>query len=371
MKSTSDGMFPLTLRIRRNSVSSPIKILELPDAQISLQELLRRAGTVLDLDNPAKAYQQDGILIKQVQVLEDNELVIITDSSETYNPHEIRSLCNLDFPGYKLTTKLGQGGFGTVYAAVKDGSSGTLSSDEEILAIKLIAKSTFVTLADLQRAFNEMNSLRNLKHPNVIALVDVVENRDYMGLVMEYAKDGELQHTVTKKGFLDEDTARTFFQQIAKAVLYCHMQGITHNDLKLSNCVLYDKDTVKLVDFGLARFASENSKSSAGTEAYIAPEVYHGANERDPYKIDSWSSGIILYAMTQGQLPFSRPDKEACDVVANQTLKFRNEASANLKQLIYKMLCLDVRSRASLQEITTDKWLNQHRFSLISHINTS
>lgn len=104
---------------------------------------------------------------------------------------------------------------------------------------------------------------------------------------------------------LDEYEAKTIFQQILKAIHYCHSRSIYHRDIKLENIIICEKHQVKIIDFGFATFAPKNKYLNffCGTPSYMAPEICH---KRDYLGagVDIWSSGILLYALICGHFPF-------------------------------------------------------------------
>ena len=126
---------------------------------------------------------------------------------------------------------------------------------------------------------------------------------------MEYASGGELFDYIVKRKRLGEEEACRFTQQIISGVEYIHKARICHRDLKPENLLLDDQNNIKIVDFGLSNMYNEGEmlKTACGSPCYAAPEMiagkrYHGLNS------DIWSTGIILYAMTCGYLPFEDPN---------------------------------------------------------------
>merc|ERR1719356_763487 len=193
-------------------------------------------------------------------------------------------------------------------------------------------------LSDLHRVFSEIQSLRNLKHAHVISIVDVVEHPDAIVFIVEFAGGGELRAYAEKNGPLSEEESRVFFKQIVRAVHYVHSKKIIHRDLKLENILLDKENRCKIVDFGLSDYVStkERTVTDAGTEAYLAPEVYNGSSgDADPYKIDVWGLGVILFALAHGKLPFSRPDLETCQkLVAGGGPQFREDMTPAYRRLV-------------------------------------
>lgn len=110
---------------------------------------------------------------------------------------------------------------------------------------------------------------------------------------------------IVQNGRMPEPRARLFFQQIISGIEYSHRLKIVHRDLKPENVLLDDNLNAKIADFGLSSDISDGDflKTSCGSPNYAAPEVITGARYAGP-EIDVWSSGVILYVMLCGRLPF-------------------------------------------------------------------
>ncbi len=366
-----DGPRQLIIKVKRNGETDDRAVsLTLPETATG-SDLVARAGAKLGLPLASAVFFADGAPVTNVGHVNDGELLILSQG-EAFLPPRPRS--QEDFQGYRLLGKVGNGGFGTVYKA-EDRSTGALR------AVKVLSKSSMrCGVSEMQRVFNEMNALRNLKHPNIINFFEIVETRDSYGLVMELANGGDLLRFVETRGAtgLDETEALGLFSQIVKAVNYCHSLNVTHGDIKLNNVVLCE-DTAssrggnsvrcKLLDFGLAQFvaADHKTRTDAGTQAYIAPEVHLHLEDVDPYKVDVWALGIVLYYLTQSSLPFSRADEKACVSIVNKTLLFRSETSVALRALVLRLLTVDSQDRPTLHEIIMDPCLRSGRAVLSSH----
>ncbi|KAI9983511.1 hypothetical protein PInf_007542 [Phytophthora infestans] len=162
-------------------------------------------------------------------------------------------------------------------------------------------------------------------HENVLQLYDVLElvqpSKSTIFLVLELAYGGELFDRIRGDSGVEEDVARTYFTQLLAGVRYCHQLGIVHRDLKPENLLLSDSDVLKIADFGLsAHFIAASGitnlmapsrfrrlNSIVGSPHYVAPEVLQNARYGyDGRKADMWSSGVILYGLLVGTLPFGR-----------------------------------------------------------------
>lgn len=144
-----------------------------------------------------------------------------------------------------------------------------------------------------------------MRHPNIIQLYELIESRKYLFLVMEYCPNGELFDYIVRKERLQVDEACRFYQQLVSGVQYLHSLGIVHRDLKPENMLLDEQYNIKIVDFGLSNTynAGDRLRTACGSPCYAAPEMVLG-KLYDPLAIDLWSSGVILYAMLTGYLPF-------------------------------------------------------------------
>lgn len=134
-------------------------------------------------------------------------------------------------------------------------------------------------------------------------------------MVMDLVTGGELFETVAKHGRLAEDTARTYFQQLVDGIEYCHSRRVYHRDLKPENLLVSeDRRTLKITDFGLASIKEQNASTELlwtvmGSPHYIPPEIITSAAKGyEGEKVDVWASGMILYGMLGGCLPFDFPD---------------------------------------------------------------
>ncbi|KAH0846147.1 hypothetical protein FOPE_11009 [Fonsecaea pedrosoi] len=151
----------------------------------------------------------------------------------------------------------------------------------------------------------EVVIMKLIEHPNIINLYDIWENRGELYLVLEYVAGGELFDYVSGNGALPEDEAVRLFRQIIAGLSYCHRFNICHRDLKPENILLDSNRNIKLADFGMAALQPDGTwlNTSCGSPHYAAPEIIQGNQYRGD-KADIWSTGIILYAMLNGFLPF-------------------------------------------------------------------
>ena len=159
------------------------------------------------------------------------------------------------------------------------------------------------------------------QHPNIIRLLDLFENEDYIYIIMENLSGGDLFTYLEQRNFeIPEKRAKELSHQIATALYYLHSFGVAHRDLKPEN-ILMENDTdeadLRIVDFGLSKIIGPNESSidPFGTLSYVAPEVLL----QNPYgkEVDLWSLGVITYLMLSHVLPFDDDDDKE---IARQTI---------------------------------------------------
>ena len=195
-------------------------------------------------------------------------------------------------------------------------------------------------------------------------------------MIMEYAEGGELFNYIIGKRALSEDESRNIFQQIIDAIYYLHQIGICHRDLKPENILFDSKDKkrIKIIDFGLSNLYMAGSLSNnnnisfsdkkdlletpCGSPGYAPPEMILGC-KYDGIMTDIWSSGVILYAMLCGCLPF---DDYSEDRLYSKIIKGNFvyppmiEISEEVKNLINSILVVNPKKRYSIDDIKKDKW---------------
>jgi calcium-dependent protein kinase len=155
-------------------------------------------------------------------------------------------------------------------------------------------------------------------------------------------------------------------RQVVSAVLYCHLNGIVHRDIKSDNILFTGQDInspVKLIDFGISvKFEKDTKlKDKTGTVLYIAPEVISGSYDE---KCDIWSCGVLLFIMLSGQPPFyGNSRKEIMEKIRKSKFQFKskiwNVVSAEAKELITSMLIIDPLQRPSCREVLSHRWFNK------------
>lgn len=230
------------------------------------------------------------------------------------------------FGEYVLGQTLGEGEFGKVKLGwKKDGSVQ--------VAIKLIRRETLGSNPSrLPKIYREISILRELSHPNIVRLHEMVETDRHIGIILEYASGGELFDYILNHRYLKDNAARRLFAQLVSGVGYLHKKGIVHRDLKLENLLLDRNRNIIITDFGFANTfdasdelgdeieynlsnrdfvkkmdldrVRENGfrrgdlmQTSCGSPCYAAPELVVSESLYTGRKVDVWSCGVILVSL--------------------------------------------------------------------------
>lgn len=172
------------------------------------------------------------------------------------------------------------------------------------VAIKQIPKAMSASLT------REIHHHRQLHHPHIAQMYEVIATESYIWIITELCSGGELFDYLAEKGRLSEDETRVIFGQLCLAVAYLHGSGIVHRDLKLENVLMDEHCRIKLGDFGFTREYDKNAlmETFCGTTGYASPEMLQGKKYQGP-EVDVWSLGVILYCLLTGTLPFDDDDE--------------------------------------------------------------
>ncbi len=213
---------------------------------------------------------------------------------------------------YDILERLGVGSMGVVYKA----------SDthlDRIVAFKVLADHLLTDADAKERFLVEAKAAAALDHPNICAIHEVGETDDgRFYIAMQYYEGDTLRQRIDQ-GRIPLPQALDIAAQISRGLVKAAGQGIIHRDIKPANMILTADGTVKIVDFGLAKYAGTGVKDSdrgAGTLAYMSPEQIRG--DTVDQRTDIWSLGVVLYEMLSGTRPFGGgSDQAVIDAIVN------------------------------------------------------
>ena len=226
---------------------------------------------------------------------------------------------------YLIKETIGKGTFSVV-------KLGEHLKTKQKVAIKILDKEKLKTKEDLIRIQREIKILSMLDHPNIIKTYKISETPKKYYIIMEYCEGGELFDYIVEKERLDENESSIFFYQLINALDYIHSKGVAHRDLKPENLLLSQKKFIKIIDFGLSNFFEVGVgglETPCGSPSYASPEIIRG-EVYDGFKIDVWASGIILYAMLCGYLPFDDDEEEEKEEENDR--KYFSQSNTNNKE---------------------------------------
>ena len=200
---------------------------------------------------------------------------------------------------YEIHELIGQGGMAYVYRAYD-------RIENRWVAIKILREELSDNSDFLRRFRNESKAIAVLSHPNIVKVYDVSFGDRIQYIVMEYVDGITLKQYIEQQGEIKWREALYFTVQILQALQHAHERGIIHRDIKPQNIMLLEDGSIKVMDFGIARFTQAETQTmtdkAIGSVHYIAPEQARGGHIND--KADIYSVGVMLYEMLTGQLPF-------------------------------------------------------------------
>ncbi|XP_018329338.1 calcium/calmodulin-dependent protein kinase kinase 2 [Agrilus planipennis] len=283
---------------------------------------------------------------------------------------------------YKLMDSIGQGSYGIVKLAYNE-------EDDTHYAMKIMSKKKLLKRAGmfgrmppprkdskqmsvdkdtpLRRVYREIAVLKKLDHPNVVKLVEVLDDpeEDHLYLVFELLEQGQVMEVPTTQP-LSEDQAWTYFRDVIQGIEYLHYQRIIHRDIKPANLLISENGRVQIADLGVCdEFNGSDAylSSTVGTPAFTAPEAL--GDHKDSFSgkaADIWSMGITLFAFVYGNVPFNAQNVVALySKIRHENVEFPEApiVSTELKKLIRKMLIKDPAQRITLSEIKVDPWVTK------------
>ena len=244
---------------------------------------------------------------------------------------------------YILAEKLGDGGMGTVYKGID-------TQTELPVAIKQL-KPQIAEPENIARFLREAQALRDLNHPNIVTIMDSIDEGDEHYIVMEYVSGGDLAKLI-KQGRLPAQEVVNLSIDLVDALTRAHRLEIIHRDIKPENVLVAEDKTLRLTDFGVARIRHDDDETEhdtlVGTLDYMPPEAFN--NGILDARSDIWAFGVLLYEMLIGKNPFHAETIigtiQAISIEPIPDIEeLAPDAPPALIDLIYRMLERDPHSR--------------------------
>ena len=270
---------------------------------------------------------------------------------------------------YQIQKIIGKGTFSTVKLAIDKETS-------EKKAIKILEKNKIKTNRDLNRIKREIDMVKKINHLNIVKVFDIKEDEKKYYIIMEYCENGELFNLILEKHKLGEEEAAYFYFQLINGLEYIHINNIIHRDLKPENLLLTKNNILKIIDFGLSNYNTCDNLLSTpcGSPCYASPEMVSG-EKYNGFTSDIWSTGIILYAMIYGYLPFENLNNNN-DILFKKISECKVDYPRNscifALDLLKKILVPDPKERIKICDIKKHKlYLKGRSIFIHRHKNLS
>lgn len=258
---------------------------------------------------------------------------------------------------YDWGRQIGVGTFSVIHESVN-------RDDNGIYAVKRIPR-VDLWEEDAVALQSEISCLKEVSGCDcIVQLREVFDETDFTYMVMELLTGGYLIDKIIEKEFYDEQEGAVVVKRLITAVDFCHQQRIAIRDLKPENMLLVEgSDTdVKLTDFGHAKkvFQPNSLTTVCGTEGFVAPEIISHSPEYD-VECDIWSLGVVIYLILGGYRPFRGEGEDCLEKIRYGEYTFHRKywghVSADAKQLISRMLTVEVSQRITAKEALESDWI--------------
>eukprot|EP00802_Teleaulax_amphioxeia_P016933 Tamp_17071.p2 GENE.Tamp_17071~~Tamp_17071.p2 ORF type:complete len:304 (-),score=89.29 Tamp_17071:209-1120(-) len=261
---------------------------------------------------------------------------------------------------YQIIKELGKGSFGKV-KLIKHTETGE-HFGLKIFNKNILKKKRMGTRNMLQDVEHEIRIMKKMDHPNCIKLYEVLNDPDHhkFFLRLEYCDGGACMPGDGPMEPLSEERARAYFRNLIVGIEYMHANDIIHRDIKPENLLLAANGQLKLADFGTSQFLEDGNdmiNKTAGTPAFTAPEAC-AEGDFSGKAADIWASGVTLYMMTHGKVPFMSPNLvQIFQMIREDEVQYSEAISPECRDLLEKMLHKDVAQRIKLAEIKCHAWV--------------
>ena len=247
---------------------------------------------------------------------------------------------------YEIKDTIGKGNFGKVLLAIN-------KKTREKVALKIIEKSKMNKYYSSVQIERELSVIGQMNHLNIIKIHKIVSDKKKYEIVMEYCEKGELYEYIVNKRNLEEDEAAYYFFQLINGLESIHSKNIVHRDLKPENLLITKDNILKIIDFGLCNYHNPEKllTTPCGSPSYASPEMVSG-KEYNGIFVDIWCTGIILYAMLAGYLPFEGNDNFSLfKKIIKCEVEYPSDTPEMALDLMEKILVSDPKKRINIKGI--------------------
>ena len=262
----------------------------------------------------------------------------------------------LEEKGYQIIEDIGSGSYATVKKALS-------ISENTIVAVKVLTRRN---MPENMNKFlsREIQVVKRLHHDNILKYFKCIQTTHRIYIVMEYVSNGSLLDLIREKTQLTEDIAQQIYKQLLNAIEYCHKCGVVHRDIKCENILFDGSFILKLIDFGFAKAVSTHAETLSdtycGSYAYACPEILKGI-PYNPMYADIWASGVVLFTMVFGRLPFDDRSYSKLLKQVGRKLNFattdeRMPVSEACKNILEKIIAPYV-ARSQISQINEHIWM--------------
>ncbi|XP_062216092.1 serine/threonine-protein kinase ATG1c-like isoform X2 [Phragmites australis] len=260
---------------------------------------------------------------------------------------------------YELLRPIGSGAYSQVWLG-RHLARGTEVAVKEIAMERLSRKLR-------ESLLSEVDILRRICHPNIIALHDSIKDHGKIYFILEYCRGGDLHAYLQRHKRVSETVAKHFIRQLASGLQMLRDNNVVHRDLKPQNILLVENNEnslLKIADFGFAKFLQPFAlaETLCGSPLYMAPEVMQA--QKYDAKADLWSVGVILYQLVTGFPPFNGDNQIQLlkNILRSHEIRFPPdcELSHGCIDLCRKLLRLNSVERLTVEEFVNHPFLSEH-----------
>ncbi|NQV26316.1 MAG: SUMF1/EgtB/PvdO family nonheme iron enzyme [Rhodopirellula sp.] len=334
-----------------NPISSADFIAQHSEHAEALRSYFQSVAAVDAMSDPAPLEQT--FIPNETQAVGFDQTLITDSVSQVENARVASDAPPTRFGRYKILQELGRGAMGAVY----------LAQDEQLdrkVALKIPQFGGAMSADLLERFYREARAAGNLRHPGICPVYDVGELDGQHYITMAYIEGRPLRDfTKSSKRQEGKQVARVV-RKIAMAMAEAHEHNVVHRDLKPANVMIDKKNEPVVMDFGLARRATEaeerltHTGTVIGTPAYMSPEQVDGDNENVGPQSDIYSLGVIFYELLAGELPFQGNLMSILKQIAlkdpRPPVELHSDIDATLQNLCLKMLAKEAKDRPESME---------------------